>query len=125
MHGQSSGIEGWGRALVVEGPLAEFVDAVVHRVVQGLRAQVAPVAVETQRGVGGAGAGDFEQAVADVQAVAAGGDLGGADGHFDLVVITYYLMWNCGVELENNPDPSHFFVVCTRKLCIRSGTLHF
>ncbi|MNI88683.1 hypothetical protein D3C73_1460040 [compost metagenome] len=46
LHGQSSGIERWGRALVVEGPLAEFVDAVVHRVVQGLRAQVAPVPVE-------------------------------------------------------------------------------
>lgn len=37
------------------------------------------MAVETQRGVGGAGAGDLEQAVADVQAVASRGHFGRTD----------------------------------------------
>lgn len=53
---------------------------VVQRVVQGLGAQVAPVPVEPQRGVGRACAGDFEQLAAQLQALAAGGDLGGGDG---------------------------------------------
>src|SRR5471030_997803 len=71
-----SGIESRNRQGLVQRPITQFMEFVIHRVVQGLRAQVAPVAVQSQRGVGRARAGHFEQAATEFQAIAGRSDLG-------------------------------------------------
>ena len=74
--------------MAVEGPVAEFAQFVVGRIVQGMHAQVAPIAVEAQRGGGGAGAGDFEHAAGQIEAGAGGGHLGGGHGNGHIAAAT-------------------------------------
>lgn len=57
---------------------------VIHWVVQALGTQVAPMAVEAQRSMGGGCAGHFEQATTNVQAGVYSRDFGGSNGQRQL-----------------------------------------
>lgn len=64
--GVGSCVEAGFREAGLQHPLSEFTGFVVNGVVEGVRAQVAPVTVQAECRVGGAGASDVKQAVAQV-----------------------------------------------------------
>ena len=78
-HG-ASGVKAGDGDLVVENEVADVAQFVIDRVVQGVRAKVAPIAIETSFAARGAGPHDVEHPRRDLEPDFGGADLGRGDG---------------------------------------------
>lgn len=92
--------------LLQKCPLADFPELVVGRVVQRVRAQVAPVAIEAQPSVGRSRTADLEHPRTDVQSDARRAHFGDRDSDGDLAALFLgqrVSLVPCGGEAVHRP----------------------